>query len=108
MIIEMRIYHCAPGHLPALCKSFEETSFPFWDKHGIRQAGFFTTLIGPSNQTLTYLLKWDSLAERERIWNNFVSDPEWIAVRKATADTSPVIERAETSFLTPTSFSALR
>ena len=108
MIIEMRIYHCAPGHLAALCNSFEATSFPFWEKHGIRQAGFFTTLIGPSNQTLTYLLKWDSLAERERIWTNFVTDPEWIASRKASAATAPVVERVETSFLTPTAFSALR
>ncbi|WP_442994258.1 NIPSNAP family protein [Scytonema sp. PRP1] len=39
-----------------------------WEKHGIRQAGFWTTLIGQSNQRLTYMLAWDSMAEREERW----------------------------------------
>ena len=62
MIYEMRVYRCVPGRLPALLKRFENTTLKLWEKHGIRQAGFFTTLVGESNQELTYLLAWESLA----------------------------------------------
>ena len=50
MIYEMRIYRCVPGRLPALLKRFETVTLKVWEKHGIRQAGFFTTLIGESKQ----------------------------------------------------------
>jgi hypothetical protein len=63
MIYELRVYHCAAGRLPALHQRFENTTLKLWEKFGIEQVGFWTTLVGPSNQTLTYLLKWDSLAE---------------------------------------------
>jgi len=108
MIVEMRVYHCAPGRLPALNERFQTTTLAFWEKYGIEQLGFFTTLVGPSNQTLTYLLKWDSLAERERKWNAFASDPEWLAKRAASEAVQTIVERIENSFLTPTAYSALR
>ena len=45
-----------------------------------------TTLIGTSNQELTYFIAWESLAEREARWNAFIADPEWLAARwSATA-----------------------
>ena len=65
MIYEMRVYRCVPGRLPALLKRFETVTLKLWKKHGIRQTGFFTTLISESNQELTYFLAWESLAERE-------------------------------------------
>jgi hypothetical protein len=54
MIMEMRVYRCLPGRLPALMKRFDTLTLKLWEKHGIKQAGFFTTLIGTSNQELTY------------------------------------------------------
>jgi hypothetical protein len=108
MIVEMRVYHCAPGRLPALNERFQHTTLAFWEKYGIEQLGFFTTVAGPSNQTLTYLLKWDSLAERERKWNAFASDPDWLAKRAASEATAIIVERIENSFLAPTAYSALR
>ena len=68
MIYETRVYRCLPGRLPALLKRFETTTLKLWEKHGIRQVGFFTTLVGESNQELTYLLAWESLAERDKKW----------------------------------------
>ena len=65
----MRVYHCAPNRLPALNQRFETVTLDLWKKHGIEQVGFWTTLVGPSHNTLTYLLKWHNLAEREQKWN---------------------------------------
>src|ERR1700756_1059164 len=83
MIYEQRIYTCIPGRLPALLARFQNVTLKLWDKHGIKQAGFWTTLIGDSNQELTYLLAWESLAEREKKWNAFMADPDWISARAA-------------------------
>lgn len=108
MIYEMRVYHCAPGRLPALNKRFETITLKFWEKYGIQQVGFWTTLVGSSNQALTYMLRWESLAERETKWNAFASDPDWLAQRAATEAEAIIVERIENAFLNPTGYSALR
>ena len=86
MIYELRIYHCVTGRLPALLKRFETTTLELWKRHGIRQAGFWTVLVGDGgNQDLHYLLAWESLAEREAKWNKFVSDPNgWPSAPRAS------------------------
>ena len=108
MIYEMRVYHCLPGRLPALLNRFETITLGFFAKHGIRQAGFWTTLIGESNQTLYYLLAWDSLADRERKWNAFQADAEWIAARAKTEAAGPIVAKVTNAILAPTAFSAVK
>ena len=76
MIHELRIYHAVPGRLPDLNNRFANITLKMWEKFGIRQAGFWTTLIGPNNNALYYLLEWESLAEREQKWNAFATNPE--------------------------------
>ncbi len=108
MIHELRIYHCVPGRLPALTKRFETITLALWDKHGIRQAGFWTTVIGDSNQTLTYLVAWEDLAERDAKWTAFQSDPEWIAARAGTEADGPIVGHIVNMILQPTAFSAVK
>ncbi len=108
MIYELRIYHATPGKLPALVKRFETTTLKFWAKYGIRQIGFWTSLISESNQDLYYLLEWENLAEREQKWNAFMSDPEWSAARAATEPDGPLTSHISNRILTPTSFSNLK
>src|SRR5258708_3392119 len=108
MIYELRVYHCVPGRLPALLKRFETITLGLWAKHGIRQAGFWTTLIGESYQDLTYLVQWDSLAERETKWMAFQNDPEWIAKRNETERDGAIVASVSNSFLQPTAFSSVK
>jgi len=108
MIYELRIYHCVSGRLPALLKRFETITLGLWKKHGIKQAGFWTVLIGSSNQDLYYLLEWESLAEREKKWGAFFHDPEWIAKRAETERDGPIVASLENMILQPTSFSAVK
>ena len=107
-IYEMRVYRCLPGRLPNLLKRFETITLNLWDKHGIRQAGFFTTVVGESNQDLTYLLEWDSLADRDKKWTAFVTDPEWISARAETEKDGQIVGNIVNRFLTPTSFSSVK
>ena len=108
MIYELRVYRCVPGRLPDLLKRFETITLPIWERHGIRQAGFWTTLVGESNQDLTYLLAWDSLASRETIWTAFQSDADWIAKRAATEANGAIVANIASSLLQPTGFSSVR
>jgi hypothetical protein len=108
MIYESRVYRCIPGRLPALLKRFENTTLKLWEKHVIRPVGFFTTLIGESNQELTYFLAWDSLAEREKKWTAFQADPDWISARAKSEEDGQIIQNIVSQLLVPTSFSALK
>jgi hypothetical protein len=108
MIYELRVYHCLPNRLPALLKRFENHTLRIWERHGIRQAGFWTTAIGESNHDLTYLLAWESLAEREQKWPAFLSDPEWIAARADSEKDGPILTSFSNSILQPTSFSSVK
>jgi NIPSNAP len=108
MIYELRIYRCLPGRLPALLKRFDTVTLKVWAKLGIRQAGFWTTLIGESNQDLTYLLAWESMAERETKWPAFQKDPEWIAGRDASEKDGQIVANVSSQFLAPTAFSSVK
>ena len=108
MIYEMRIYRCVPGRLPALLKRFETVTLKLWEKHGIKQAGFFTTLIGDSNQELTYFLAWDSLAEREKKWGAFMTDPDWMKARAESEADGQIVGNIVSQLLVPTAFSAMK
>ena len=108
MIYELRVYECLPGRLPALLKRFETVTLKLWDKHGIRQAGFWTTVVGPSNNTLTYLVAWENLAEREAKWAAFGKDPDWLSARDASEADGPILANIASSFLQPTAFSSVR
>ena len=75
MIYELRVYQPVPGQMPKLLARFRDQLLPFWEKHGIRPIGFWTTLVGKSSNELTYILLWESLADRETRWTAFQNDP---------------------------------
>jgi len=108
MIHELRVYHCVPGRLPNLLKRFDTITLKLWEKHGIRQAGFWTVVVGDSNQDLYYLLQWESLAEREKKWGAFMTDPNWISARAETEKDGPIVASLSNTILQPTSFSSVK
>ena len=108
MIYELRIYRTNPGQMPRLLDRFSKHTLKLWEKHGIRQAGFWTTLVGESVNDLTYLLAWESMAEREQKWNAFGADPEWIRIRAETEAAGAINANVTNSFLQPTAFSSVK
>ncbi len=108
MVYELRIYEALPGKLPALHNRFRTGTLKLFEKHGIRQVGFWTTYVGPSTNTLTYILQWEDLAERQRRWDAFTTDPEWHTVRADSERDGPLVARVQSMFLQPTDYSALQ
>ena len=108
MIYELRICHCIPGRKAALLSRFENETLRIWERHGIRQAGFWTTLIGKSSQEITYMLAWDSMAEREKRWGASLADPEWVEVVANTEKDDQLVENISSQLLAPAAFSAVK
>ncbi|MDH6165400.1 hypothetical protein M2282_000528 [Variovorax boronicumulans] len=105
MIYELRVYTAMPGRLPDVLARFRDHTVGIWNRLEIRQLGYWTTAIGPDSNALTYMLVWESLADREAKWGKFVVDPEWVEVRKASEAAGPIVAKMDNSFLAPTSFS---
>ena len=108
MIYELRVYRCVPGRKSALLSRFENETLRIWERHGIRPAGFWTTLIGKSSEEITYMLAWDSMAEREKRWGAFHADLEWVAVVAKSEKDGQLVESISNQLLAPTAFSALK
>ena len=108
MIYELRIYHAMPGRLPDVSKRFETVAKKYWDKHGVRPIGFWTVLIGQSNQDIYYILEWQDLAERERVWKAFTSDPGWLVEKEESEKDGQLVASIENVILSPTQYSKLR
>ena len=108
MIYELRIYRCLPGRLPALLKRFETATLKIWEKHGIRQAGFWTVLIGDGNHDLYYQLAWESMAEREKKWGSFMTDPAWLSARADSEKDGQIVANITSMLLQPTAFSTVK
>jgi hypothetical protein len=108
MLYELRIYTAVPGKLPQVNDRFRNHTLKLFEKHGIKSVGYWTYMLGPSNNQLVYVLAWKDLAERERLWAAFGSDPEWLAVRKETEKDGPIVDRVENSILQPTDYSPMK
>lgn len=108
MLYELRTYNCRPGKLPKLLKRFENKTLSIWERQGIKPIGFWTNVIGPSNQQLIYLLAWESMEEREERWNAFMQDPAWMSARDESEKDGPIVANVANAILAPTSFSAMK
>jgi hypothetical protein len=109
LIYEWRIYEAYPGRLEALNERFSKITLKYFEKHGIKVIGFWTALVGTSN-ILYYLIAFDDLAHRERAWNAFSTDPDWVKARRETEEKSggPLTERIVNMILKPTDYSPLK
>jgi hypothetical protein len=108
MIHELWIYRCVPGRKAALLSRFDNETLRIWENHGIRQAGFWTTLIGKSNQEVTHMLACDSMGEREKRRGACLADPEWVAVVAKTEKDGQLVENISSQLLVPAVCSAVK
>jgi hypothetical protein len=104
VLYESRVYITVPGRLPALNDRFARHTMNFFKKHGIGMLGFWTDEIGASNQ-LTYILTFDSMADREAKWTAFQADPGWHKVRAETEASGPIVAQVLNAFMRLTPYS---
>ena len=104
MLYENRVYSAVPGKLPALNDRFANHTIGFFKKYGIGMMGFWTDEIGISNQ-LSYIVTFDSMADREQKWEGIVADRERQQVFAETEKAGPLVAVAVNSFMRLTPYS---
>jgi hypothetical protein len=107
VIYEYRRYHVNPGRMGDLVDRMNQHTVRFFEKHGIRMLGAWTTIVGESNE-LHYLLAWEDFNERQERWGAFSRDPEWLAIMRETDGDGKLRDRAHNELWAPIESSPLR
>jgi len=61
-----------------------------------------------ADNTLVYLLSYPDRAAREKAWEDFRKDPEWIAVRDASEANGKLVDNVVSVMLTATDYSPMK
>jgi len=86
-IFELRTYHSPTSRqLKLLHQRFAGAEIKIFHRVGVHPLLYTSTVFGADRPNLTYLIPFDNLAAREKAWNAFAADEEWIRVRKESID----------------------
>jgi hypothetical protein len=88
---------------------FENGEIAIFQRLNMTPILFGQSLIGPNQPNNTYMLAFDDLAARERLWKAFQGDPEWMKLRATPGmDNSELNANTTNTLLQPLAFSAIR
>jgi len=109
-IFELRVYHSPTWRqLKALHERFAGPEIQIFHRVGVHPLFYSSTVIGPNLPNLTYLIPFDSLAAREKAWDAFGADPEWLKVRQESiAKHGQISSIIQISLFRPTPYSPIR
>jgi len=86
-LFELRVYHSPTWRqLKALHERFAGPEIQIFHRVGVNPILYTSTLIGTNMPNLCYLIPFENLAAREKAWEAFAADPEWIKVRKESIE----------------------
>lgn len=106
---ELRTYTCNPGKLPTLITRFRDHTLKLFEKHGMTNVAYWTTVEKDSTQPkLVYLLAHASEAAGKKSFETFVADPAWISARDNSEKDGKIIEKLESVYMKPLPFSKIR
>jgi hypothetical protein len=109
-IFELRTYE-SPNDKASKTKikMFDDAEIKIFRRCGMLPVFFGETLIGRNLPNLTYMLAYDDLAMRDRVWKTFGADPEWQKLRSTPGLTDPeIVSNISNSILRPLPFSPIR
>ena len=97
-----------PGKLQELSQRFREHTLGLFEKHGIKNIGYWTGADGEISDRLIYIIAFENMQHRDSAWEAFRKDPEWVNVRSASESEGPLVSRIYNSILNPTDYSPLQ
>jgi heme-degrading monooxygenase HmoA len=82
-VYQLRIYKLHPGNEAHFHDRFRDQCIPIMKRYGFDIV--FTSQSGESGHAeFVYLLRWKDRATQVEAWKKFLSDEEWIAIKKAS------------------------
>lgn len=105
MLYELREYTAVPGKLPALVKRFNDHTLELFEKFGIDVVFIAHTEFGDnSTGEIVYLVRWSSYQELADTWSRFLTDPEWVEVKKDSERDGPLVSAVRRRMLNTNPF----
>lgn len=109
-IFEMRTYESnnVKASLRKI-KMFNDGEIQIFKRLGMQPVFFGETIVGRNLPNLTYMLSFNDLAAREKLWKVFGSDPEWQKIRSVpdVAD-AQIVSNISNAILRPLPFSDIK
>ncbi|HEY3740713.1 MAG TPA: NIPSNAP family protein [Bryobacteraceae bacterium] len=108
-VYELRTYHTFPGRLPALEKRFRDHTMEIFERHGMKNVGYWIPQDGPAHEnTLIYIISHESREGAAKAWAAFRADPEWKKVAAASEADGKIVEKVDDVYMDATDFSPLK
>ena len=105
-VYELRVYHAAAGKLGELLARFREHTVKLFEKHGIKNVGYWTPVDEPEkSSTLIYILQHPSREAAAANWKSFQDDAEWKNVKEKSEANGRLVDKIESTYLALTDFS---
>ena len=107
---ELRIYHSPTLHqLHLLHERFAGAELKIFHRSGVHPILYANTMIGPDLPNLTYVIPFASQADREKAWDAFAADPEWVKVRaESVARGGQIVDNNNISLWRATAYSPIQ
>ena len=109
-IFELRVYHSPTlRQSRAVDDRFAGPEIKIFHRVGIHPILYARTAIGPNMPNLTYLTPFATLGEREKAWDAFGADPEWVKVRQESIERSgQIVNQISIALLRPADYSPIQ
>ncbi len=109
-IFELRMYESNNSFtLARKIKMFHEGEMGIFKRLGMQPVFFAETFVGARMPNLVYMLAFDNLAAREKLWQAFGADPEWQKLRAQPGNNDQEnVSNISNSILRPLPFSDIR
>jgi len=105
-VYELRTYTTHEGKLDDLHKRFENHTLDLFEKHGMTNMAYWSPLSEDLKEnTLIFILRHDSREAAEQNWQDFRDDPEWQKVYEESHADGPLVQHAESVYMTRTPYS---
>jgi NIPSNAP len=108
-IYELRTYTAAEGKLDNVVARFRDHTVRIFERHHMKSVGYWLPSEGDkAGTTLIYILEHPSREEARKNWAEFQADPEWQKAKAESEVNGRIVAKAESIFMTPTDFSAIK
>lgn len=106
---ELRIYHTNPGKLDALHARFRDHTMKIFEKHGIKNVGYWVPQTNGENSAdgnrLIYVVSYPSKEARGAAWKGFLGDADWKKAYKASTTDGKLVKKIDSVLMKATDYS---
>jgi hypothetical protein len=107
-VFELRIYHTAPGKMPAVESGFRDTYSKLFAKHDLQVVGYWVPEGSAAwDNTFVYLVAHSSREEAKKNWDAMLADPETQEAIKSE-EAEKLVEKIDRTYMRSTDFSPMK